>query len=180
MMAPAGAVLCGGSSRRMGADKALIELDGVPMAERVARVLEDAGCDPVVFVGGDPALADLGRRQVPDRWPGEGPVGGVITALEALETARTVVVTACDLPDLDVGTVRTVIGTERDRVAVRVADSGRLEPALACWPTGLRAAIERQFELGTRALHLVVETCRGVRVPVDIAALRNVNQPDDM
>lgn len=179
-MMVAGAVLCGGSSRRMGADKALIEIDGVPMAERVARVLEAAGCDPVVFVGGDPALAGLGRRHVPDRWPGEGPVGGVVTALAAAEVARAVVVTACDLPDLDADTVRAVIGEEREQVAVRVADSGRLEPALACWPTGLCEAIERQFELGTRALHDVVETCGAVRVPVDTTALRNVNRPDDM
>ena len=57
----------------MGADKALIEIDGVAMAERVARVLDAAGCEPVVFVGGDPALAELGSAL--DRRPlsGRGP-----------------------------------------------------------------------------------------------------------
>ena len=42
----AGAVLCGGQSRRMGTDKAVVEVDGVAMVERVA---EDVG------VGGVPA-----------------------------------------------------------------------------------------------------------------------------
>ena len=75
-----GAVLCGGSSRRMGTDKALLEIDGVPLAERVAGVLEAAGCAPVVFVGGEPLGARAtGRPFVPDRSPGAGPVGGVIT-----------------------------------------------------------------------------------------------------
>ena len=49
----AGAVLCGGASRRMGTDKAFVEVGGQPMAERVAAALEEAGCAPVVFVGGE-------------------------------------------------------------------------------------------------------------------------------
>ncbi len=40
----AGAVLTGGSSTRMGADKALVEVDGVAMAARVAHALRASGC----------------------------------------------------------------------------------------------------------------------------------------
>ena len=77
---PAGAVVCGGASRRMGRDKALVAVDGVAMAERVARALEAAGCADVRFVGGDaPALAALGRPVLPDAYPGAGPLGAVIT-----------------------------------------------------------------------------------------------------
>ena len=164
----------------MGTDKALVEIDGVPMAERVARVLEAAGCDPVVFVGGDPVLAALGRRHVPDRWPGEGPVGGVVTALYALEDAHAVLVAGCDLPDLTVETVAAVIGTEQQRTEIRVANSGLMEPALACWPISLRRDIEHTFERGTRALHHVITDRMGVHVPVDITAVRNVNRPNDL
>ncbi|WP_434127450.1 molybdenum cofactor guanylyltransferase, partial [Enterococcus faecium] len=57
----AGAVLTGGDSRRMGTDKALIEVDGGPLARRVANALRAAGADPVIAVGGDlEALGDLG------------------------------------------------------------------------------------------------------------------------
>ena len=165
----------------MGTDKALIEIDGVPMAERVARVLEAAGCGPVVFVGGDPALAELDRRQIDDYYPGEGPVSGVITALVELRDAATaIVVTACDLSDLTVDAVRAVIGPGPDHTRLRVADSGRIEPMLACWPTGLRRRVDRAFRHGTRALHELVETQRPVAVPVDPAALRNVNEPGDL
>jgi molybdopterin-guanine dinucleotide biosynthesis protein A len=164
----------------MGADKALIDVDGVPMAERVARVLVAVGCDPVIFVGGDPELAELGRRQVPDRWPGEGPVGGLVTALFAVRDADAVLVAACDLPDLTTDTALAVLGTESERTEIRVADSGRVEPMLACWPTRLRRDIEHSFEHGTRALHEVVADWMAVHVPVDPAAMRNVNRPDDL
>ena len=66
-----GAVLCGGASRRMGTDKALVEVDGVPMAERVAGALHAGGCAPVVFVGGDGARA--GPRSDDRRSPTGGP-----------------------------------------------------------------------------------------------------------
>jgi len=171
----------------MGTDKSLIELDGVAMAERVATTLEAAGCDPVVFVGGDErALAVTGRRFVPDRWPGEGPVGGVVTALEAAVAVAGlqpggVVVCACDLPDLTVDAVRAVIGADSDRSDVRVADTGRLEPMLACWSPATAGRLAALFTGGgIRALHQVIFLFHAVTVPVDPAALRNVNRPADL
>ena len=68
-----GAVLTGGASRRMGRNKALVEVGGTPMALLVADTLSAAGCEPVVLVGGDPArLAALGLRVVPDGPPARG------------------------------------------------------------------------------------------------------------
>jgi len=180
-MTIAGAVLCGGASRRMGTDKSLIELDGVAMAERVALTLEAAGCAPVVFVGGDrDALAATGRRFVPDGWPGEGPVGGVLSALSALREATAVVIVACDLPDLTPDAVRDVIGSGEPGHALRVADSGRLEPMLGCWPAAAHDEVAHSFHAGSRALHDVIAGLDAVRVPVAPAAVRNVNRPADL
>lgn len=92
-----GAVLCGGASRRMGRDKALIEVDGVPMARRVADVLRAGGCDRILAVGGDAeALAALGLEPIADRWPGEGPLGGLATALLAADDGDVLVLAPCD------------------------------------------------------------------------------------
>ena len=97
-MAFAGAVLAGGASRRMGSDKAFAEVGGRPLVARAADTLARAGADPVAVVGGDAAgLARLGLHRVPDRWPGEGPLGGLITALDTSPRPVTVIV-ACDLP----------------------------------------------------------------------------------
>ncbi len=72
--APAGLLLTGGASRRMGRDKALIEVDGVTLADRAAAVLAEV-CDPVLEVGpGHTSLPAV--REDP---PGSGP----LAALEA-------------------------------------------------------------------------------------------------
>src|SRR5205085_1408893 len=80
-------------------------------AERVADALRAAGADPVVAIGGDePALRALGLTVVADAHPGEGPLGGIITALEALgERAELVAVLACDLVDPDPAAIRDVV-----------------------------------------------------------------------
>ena len=93
----AGAVLAGGASSRMGRPKALIEIDGRTLLDRAVGALTAAAIDPVIVVGGDQAAIEAaGHRFVPDEYPGEGPLGGIISALGAVDTDL-VVVLACDL-----------------------------------------------------------------------------------
>lgn len=168
----------------MGTDKAFVEVDGVAMAERVARALVAGGCEPVAFVGGDSVgLGRFGRPAHPDRWPGEGPLGGVLTALAAAN-GDDVVVAACDLPFLDGPTVRqllrAVAGRGGEGLDVVVARTERLEPALAWWAAAAAEDIARRWERGVRTLHEVTGALRRVEVAVDGAVLRNVNSPSDL
>jgi molybdopterin-guanine dinucleotide biosynthesis protein A len=176
-----GAVLCGGRSRRFGADKALVEVDGRPMADRVAAVLETAGCAPVVFVGGDGdrLTASTGREVVADTWPGEGPLGAVVDALRWFNRfdTRGVVVAACDLPNLTVEAVQALAG-EDGAVAVAVAE--RVHPSLAYWPASTVDEVEALFRSGVRAVHEALEALGATQVAVAAAALHNVNRPSDL
>jgi molybdopterin-guanine dinucleotide biosynthesis protein A len=176
----AGAVLCGGASSRMGRDKALIEVDGVSMVERVSRALEAGGCRPVVIVGGDRARlsAVSAREVVPDTWPGEGPLGGVIDAVRRFGAggADGVVVAACDLPDLTADSVTAIAAA--GGAAVAVAD--RLHPGVARWPIAAVGRLEALFEAGVRSLQEALDALGAVPIAVEPAALRNVNRPGDL
>jgi molybdopterin-guanine dinucleotide biosynthesis protein A len=173
-------VLCGGRSRRFGRDKALIDFHGRPLAEHVGLVLESAGCQPVVFVGGDGdrLMAATGRQFVADTWPGEGPLGGVVDALRWFRPrdADGVVIAACDLPNLTERTVRAVA----DGGGAAVAIAERLHPALAWWPISAADQLEALFTSGVRSLHEALGTLAATRVRVDEFDLRNVNRPGDL
>jgi molybdopterin-guanine dinucleotide biosynthesis protein A len=96
-------VLTGGASRRMGTDKAFVELDGRPLAGRVLDALHTGGAARIVAVGGDLGrLAALGYEAMADQDPGEGPLGGILTGLGALTALGPwpAFVTACDHPGL--------------------------------------------------------------------------------
>jgi molybdopterin-guanine dinucleotide biosynthesis protein A len=163
----------------MGTDKAFVEVAGVPMAERVAGALAAAGCDPVVFVGGDTALlARFGRDVYPDRFPGQGPAGGVVTALHALDDD--VVVAACDLPLLSPTTVAALIEAAGAEVDIVVAATDRLQPALAWWAAASRPVVEQRWAEGRRSLHDLVDGLRSRTVTLDADAVRNVNTPADL
>ena len=147
-----GAVLAGGASTRMGSDKALIEVDGVAMVSIAVAALRDAGAADVVVVGGDQeAIEALGHRWVPDLHPGEGPLGGVITALTAA-SAEVVAVLACDHIAAAAPAVRTVVGAlgEGD-VAVPVVE-GRSQTLHAAWRRSALPRLEAVFADGGRAV----------------------------
>jgi molybdenum cofactor guanylyltransferase len=175
----AGAVLCGGRSSRMGRDKALVPVDGVAMAARVATALRAGGCDRVVAVGGDAhALASLGLTTVADEHPGEGPLGGILTALGHGDAA-TVVVVGCDMPWLTARVVGALVSA-LDGHDVAVARAERLEPLCAAWRRPPPAVLAASFAVGERAVHRVLQRLDVVEVAVEPAAVSNVNSPSDL
>ena len=113
----AGAVLCGGQSRRFGRDKATYEHNGTPLAKISLLALREAGASAVFSIGGDAdALGDMGFRAVSDDHPGEGPLGGIICALRQAANADDpsseediCAVLACDLPWASADTVSEVV-----------------------------------------------------------------------
>ena len=177
-----GAVLCGGASRRMGTDKALIVLDGRALAQRVADALVAAGARSVLAIGGDAeALTALGLDVVPDTHPGEGPLGGVLTALEArADEDALVAVLACDLVDPDPAAIRAVLAHARRAdvdVSVPVID-GRRHLHHAVWHTRARHSLRAAFDAGERAPRRAIASLQVGEVSgIDPRHVRDVDDP---
>lgn len=148
----AGAVLAGGASRRFGSDKAEARFAGERLVDRVRAVLRGAGAGPVAVVGG-PRRQDDGAIWVPDADPGEGPLGGLVTALRWSPRPWTVVV-AVDMPLLDDLTVAAVVerAVARPGHVAAARAEGRLQPTCACWPADSLAPLERAFQAGERSI----------------------------
>ncbi len=185
-MAVVGAVLCGGASRRMGRDKALVEVDGVALARRVADALTAGGFDRVLAIGGDAtALAALGLEPVPDRWPGEGPLGGLATALAAAAGGDVLVLAPCDLvhpaPDV-VATLASALAVAPavEAVAVRVEERVQWLPS-AWWVTP--GVVERLAALvvgGARRLDAVAPVVAHRVVALAPDQVADADTPDDL
>ncbi len=187
----AGAVLAGGSSRRMGRDKRFVELDGSTLLERAVAAVATL-TDEVIVVGGTtpPGGAVPGARQVPDRRPDRGPLAGIETAL--LETDRpVVVVVAVDHPWVVPGVLARLadqLAAHPDADAAVLETDGPPQPLVAAYRRAAAATVTRLLDEGvsgaTRALSsLTVTTVAAQLWRSDDAggsSLRDVDTPADL
>ena len=81
-----GYVLAGGSSSRMGKDKAFIRLAGVPLLERAIHCVGEVVTEVAVIGLDDGKLANVSCY--PDLRRGQGPLGGIRTGLELSSSDR--------------------------------------------------------------------------------------------
>ena len=100
-----GIILAGGSSSRMGRNKALLEVDGSPIITRTYRTLASLFHEVIVVTNSPLDYDFLPCRKVPDIYPGCGSIAGLHSALAHSSTPHTFV-TACDLPFLDPAIIR--------------------------------------------------------------------------
>ncbi|HEY4949672.1 MAG TPA: molybdenum cofactor guanylyltransferase [Candidatus Acidoferrales bacterium] len=189
----AGFILAGGESSRMGVDKGLLEIAGVPMIVRAARLVESVVGAPAVVVGAPEKYRGLGLRAIADDWPGCGPLGGIATALRASEADWNLIL-ACDLPYLTQEWLEYLLQRARDSEAEAVvpmnlvpASKRGAEPLCAIYHTGGGPAIGRALQ---RGVHKVTDGLAELRVEViepaewkgfDSGGLlfKNVNTPAD-
>lgn len=181
-------VQAGGKSIRMGGQpKALLELDGRRLIERVVDVLEGV-VDDLLIVTNTPALyAFLGLPMVPDVYPDHGSLGGIYSGLKAAsgEAAFTV---ACDMPFLRREIVRLVVqrASLADVVLPRVAD--QYQTLHAAYQKSCLGPIEKRLQAGRLKIVDFFEDVRVVAIEEDEIAryadpavvFMNVNTPDEL
>jgi len=148
-------VLAGGGSTRFGRDKALIEFGGKPMLARMVELLQSVTKKAKVVAERGKYEA-FGVEIIEDRWPGEGPLGGIITALEDADgsAARSDwnLIVSCDMPFLTPEWME-YMATRAARSAAQVIlphSTGGPEPLCACWRTDAAETLRAAFERGIR------------------------------
>lgn len=165
----------------MGRDKALLPFRGGALAEFVARIVAEAAGTAVLI--GDPAqYAAFPYPVVADRYPGEGPLGGILTALRHTSDDWNLVV-ACDMPGLSATFLTRILEMAEQRGAdalMPVGPSGRPEPLCAVYHRRALQPLEAEFQAGQRKVTAALAAIRTERLPVgEVAMFHNVNTPED-
>lgn len=183
-----GVIQAGGRSTRMGGrPKALIELGGRPIIERVLAAVAPAVDDMLVVTNTPELYAFLGVPMVGDVYPDHGSLGGIYSGLAAA-TGQAAFTVACDMPFLHPEVVKLVVARagEADVVIPRVGTG--LETLHAAYGKGCLPHIAARLVAGQLR---IVDLFAGVRVveiaEADVARFRdpgvafmNVNTPGEL
>lgn len=182
-----GVILAGGQSRRMGTDKALLELQGKPLIQWAVEALSRV-CDPVLVVTNAPSrYCFLGVEMVGDLLPGLGALAGIHAGLFFSKTQRAFVA-GCDMPLLSPELINHM-GQACGPWDVLVPKVGEfLEPLHAFYSRRCLGFLEKLLFSGSRR---ILDLYPLVRVRIfqeeeirrldpDLRSLMNVNTPEDL
>ncbi|MEC3862715.1 molybdenum cofactor guanylyltransferase MobA [Mesobacterium sp. TK19101] len=185
-------ILAGGQGSRMGgADKALLNLGGVPLLRHVLDRLAPQVGQVALNANGDPArFQAFGLPVLPDSVAGfPGPLAGVLAAMDwaAGLGAAQVVTVAADTPffprDL-VARLAQAAGAGVALAAVEVADRGVLRhPTFGLWPVTLRDDLREALEGGTRKVRAFADAHGASDAVVPAGAFDpffNINRAEDL
>lgn len=176
----AGVIVCGGGSRRMGTDKARLEIDGEDLLRRAARRLAEVAQPVVIAPGQRGRYGALPWPEVDDVVPAAGPGSGLIAALAVSPHARMAAV-AVDLPNASPDLLVELGASWAGEVAVVPVAAGRDQWLHAVWSAAAHDTLRERLIDGARSFVALTDglPVRRVAAPGERFAL-NLNRPEDL
>jgi FdhD protein len=181
------AILAGGASSRMGTNKALLGIDGIPIISRTYQTLAHLFSEVIVVTNSPHDYDFLPCRKVPDIFPGIGSIGGLHSALAHSATGRTFV-TACDMPFIESSTVRYLCELQESGFdAVIPFSAGGQEPLHAVYTAACRDVFADAIQSSERKILDILGRLNTRLVPWDeisgiggsVQSFLNVNTPEE-
>lgn len=203
MSAPLGVILAGGLATRMGGgDKALLQIGGQTLLQRVIDRLQPQVAGMALNANGDPARFDgFGLAVLPDSIAGfPGPLAGVLAGLDwaAEQGAEAIVTVAADTPFFPVDLVDVLQDTAQgmthplvlaatprgEEKTKSMSRSGLIRhPTFGLWPVALRDDLRGALHDGIKKVVIWTEKHGGREAAFETDngdPFFNVNTPEDL
>jgi molybdopterin-guanine dinucleotide biosynthesis protein A len=159
----------------MGRDKARLPFRGGDLVSAVARAVALAAGN-VTLVGHSELPA------IPDRYPGGGPLGGILTALHHTSADWNLIV-ACDMPEVSAAFLGELLAKamlSRSDVLLPCGPDGLPQPLCAVYHRRAQATLEDHFSRGERRVTAALDGLQVESVSVaELSLFQNVNTPQD-
>lgn len=155
-------VLGGGRGKRMGGNKLFLAVDGIFLVHKVINrlsewfgkiviVVSQEDRDPFIQIQGK-LLEALDLEVIVDKQPGLGPLEGLATSLEHINT-QWAFLAGCDMPFINEAVLRTMWGRKKETSSVICASfDGFTEPLHAFYRKDCISSIRSNLGKGNRKL----------------------------
>ncbi|MFT4106952.1 MAG: molybdenum cofactor guanylyltransferase [Lacrimispora sp.] len=180
------AILCGGKSKRMGFDKAFLMEEEHYLLLETARNLKSL-FEHVVLVSdtkskfaGVKGFEEFGILE--DGYIQKGPIGGVSTALEQIQTDYAFVM-ACDMPLMNLDLIDRMYRKLGQKQVLLCSHGEKLEPLFAFYHRSCIPVFKEQIEKGELKLRSAfsrLQVGTYCLSEAEISAITNLNTPEDV
>ena len=180
-----GLVLSGGMSKRMGQDKALIEIDGNTQLNKTYTLLQNHL--PEVFVSSRADQSTDNERkkynQIYDLYNNIGPLAGILSAMHEHPKVDWLVV-ACDLMNLDDKTIDYLIENYHPNdniIAYKSEYNGLPEPLCSIYSASAKPLLDESMNRKVICPRkILINSNAKLLTQPNPSALENFNTPEDL
>lgn len=174
-------VLCGGKSSRMGFDKALLHIDGHSVLEQTCQILQTVFPRLILVADKADKFSEHLRSAyeiVEDDVPGQGPLGGLVTAFHHTDTSYVFLI-ACDIPHITSELVRELAQHVHGQQVVVYSDD-YIETLFAFYKRSCLPTFERLLQQGQGKIRAGFNELDVEYVTSKHPSLVNVNEPSKL
>jgi molybdopterin-guanine dinucleotide biosynthesis protein A len=140
-------ILAGGASRRMGQDKAFIQVEGIRLLDYVYGTCRELFSEIIIVTNQPQQFVDYHTPVITDEIPGIGSIGGLYTGLKRASNYYSFCV-ACDMPFLNSELIALIIEKRHNSDVVIPKTSAGLEPLHAIYSKRCIEPIKKLIERG--------------------------------
>lgn len=148
-----GIILAKEKSERLSCNKALIEIKGKPLIERIIKTIKPH-CEDILIISDDGRLSGFGKR-FSDIFKDKGPISGLYTGLYYSNSLKNLVL-ASDMPFLEKNLIE-YIDIKVDFQAIIPTIDGKPEPFCAIYSKEILPKIMEQIEKNELSLNSLIK-----------------------
>lgn len=172
-----GIILAGGQSSRMGQNKALMMIDGVPVIERIAIELEKITDELLIVTNTFHTYDYLNIPMVEDEQKGKGPLAGIQAGLKASQSEKNLIV-ACDMPFISSSLGEFLLQELENYQAIIPKLAGHMHPLFGAYRKDALQAVSQSLEKNELRIMSLLQNLRVRYISEDILSRKGITVRD--
>ncbi len=172
-------ILTGGQSRRMGRDKLFLDCSGEPLLMHAVGICREAFASVTLVARSSDKFKSLGCEVLLDNPQAQGPLAGVIAALEDC-AQECCFITAADLYDLDTRIIDHLCASYDAEQYLGLRESDRPQPLCGIYHKSALMHLKRRAAGGQFRMIEAIAGLEHRLLSIENENWRNINCPNDL
>jgi len=156
-MRPNGIILCGGHSKRMGQNKALLKIGGISLIEHVINALLPIVGDIILSTNSN-EFDFLPHAKIPDQITGIGPIAGFYSALIESDAPINIIL-SCDSPFITTKFLQYLLDNSNNSEIVLPIYNGKIQTVTGLFKKSIVQIIQAQIDKNNYVPVNIFEKC---------------------